>query len=86
LFLRDANRAEVAKARDPEFQEAMRKSSEARWYREHLPVAMRNLKKLEDAGYKVAIERVGLVAGEPARGWLHLKETVDSFRFHAGSL
>ncbi len=55
LFLRDANRAEVAKARDPEFQEAMRKSSEAKWYREHLPVAMRNLKKLEDAGVQVVM-------------------------------
>ena len=36
--------------------------------------------------YQVAIERVGLVTREPARGWLHLQEAVDGFRFHAGSL
>jgi imidazolonepropionase-like amidohydrolase len=55
LFLRDANRTEVAKAREPEFRNAMRNSSAAKWYREHLGVAMLNLKKLQDAGVQVVM-------------------------------
>jgi imidazolonepropionase-like amidohydrolase len=55
LFLRDANREQVAKAREPAFQDAMRTNKGAIWYRDHLPVAMRNLKKLEDAGVQVVM-------------------------------
>ncbi len=55
LFLRDANREQVAKAREPAFQDAMRTNKGAMWYRDHLPVAMRNLKKLEDAGVQVVM-------------------------------
>jgi imidazolonepropionase-like amidohydrolase len=55
LFLRDANRAEVAKSREPEFRETMRSNKAAQWYRDHLPVAMRNLKTLEDAGVQIVM-------------------------------
>ena len=33
----------------------MRKDSAGQWYKEHLPVAMRNLKKVLDAGVAVAM-------------------------------
>jgi imidazolonepropionase-like amidohydrolase len=55
LFLRDANRAEVAKARETDFRNAMRDSKSAQWYRDHLPVAMSNLKKLEAAGVQIVM-------------------------------
>jgi imidazolonepropionase-like amidohydrolase len=64
LFLRDANRAEVAKVREAGFQDEMRKSSAAMWYREQLPVAMRNLRKLESAGVQVVM---GTDTGPPYR-------------------
>jgi imidazolonepropionase-like amidohydrolase len=64
LFLRDANQAELAKARDPQFQEAMRTNKGAMWYKEHLPVAMRNLKKLSGAGVRVVM---GTDTGPPQR-------------------
>ena len=37
------------------FQETMRNDKSGTWYKEHLPVAMRNLKKAEDAGIPVAM-------------------------------
>jgi len=52
---REAEPAELAKVEDPAFQEAMRNDSAAKWYKDHLPVAMRNLKKLEDAGVAVVM-------------------------------
>jgi imidazolonepropionase-like amidohydrolase len=55
FLLKDGNQAEIAKARDAAFQEAMRKDSNGIWYKEHLPVAMRNLKKVEDAGVPVVM-------------------------------
>jgi len=45
----------MAKAREPAFQETMRNDKSGMWYKEHLPVAMRNLKKAEDAGIPVAM-------------------------------
>ena len=55
-FLRkEANPAELAKVEDPAFQETMRNDLAGKWYKEQLPVAMRNLKKLEDAGVPVVM-------------------------------
>jgi imidazolonepropionase-like amidohydrolase len=55
FLLKDGNQAEMAKAQEPAFQETMRNDKSGMWYKEHLPVAMRNLKKLEDAGVPVAM-------------------------------
>jgi imidazolonepropionase-like amidohydrolase len=55
FLTRDGNHAEMTKAQDPAFQEAMRKDQAGQWYKEHLPVAMRNLKKTFDAGIPVAM-------------------------------
>jgi len=55
FLLKDGNQAEMAKAQEPAFQEAMRNDRNGIWYKEHLPVAMRNLKKVEDAGVPVVM-------------------------------
>jgi imidazolonepropionase-like amidohydrolase len=55
FLTRDGNQAEIAKAQDPAFQQAMRNDKSAQWYKEHLPVAMRNLKKAFNAGVPVAM-------------------------------
>lgn len=64
FFLRDANRAEAAKVREADFRESMRTNKAAQWYKEHLAVAMRNLKKLDDAGVQVVM---GTDTGPPYR-------------------
>jgi imidazolonepropionase-like amidohydrolase len=64
FLLRDANRTELTRAQDPQFQESMRNGKAAQWYRDHLPVAMRNLKRLEDAGVQVVM---GTDTGPPQR-------------------
>ena len=64
FLLRDANRAELAKVQEAGFQEAMRNDKSAAWYKEHLAVAMRNLKRLEDAGVPVVM---GTDTGAPYR-------------------
>ena len=46
---------EIAKAQDAAFQENMRNDKSGQWYKEHLPVAMRNLKRIHDAGVPVVI-------------------------------
>jgi imidazolonepropionase-like amidohydrolase len=55
FLLKDGNQAEIAKAQDPAFQTKMRGDQSGKWYRDHLPVAMRNLKKVEDAGVPVVM-------------------------------
>ena len=55
FLTRDGNHTEMAKAADPAFQETMRNDPAAKWYREHLPVAMKNMKKVFDAGVPVAM-------------------------------
>jgi imidazolonepropionase-like amidohydrolase len=55
FLTRDGNHTEMTKAQDPAFQETMRKDQAGQWYKEHLPVAMRNLKKVFDAGIPVAM-------------------------------
>ena len=64
LLLKYGNQAEIAKARDPAFQQKMRNDKAGMWYRDHLPVAMRNLKKVEDAGVPVVM---GTDTGPPQR-------------------
>ncbi len=64
FLTRDGNRAEMARAQDAAFQEAMRNDAAGKWYKEHLPVAMRNLKKVHDAGVPVAM---GTDTGPPYR-------------------
>ncbi|MDE3197322.1 MAG: amidohydrolase family protein [Acidobacteriota bacterium] len=64
FFLRDANPAESAKVREAAFKQSMRASKAAEWYKEHLPVAMRNLKKLDAAGVPVVM---GTDTGPPYR-------------------
>ena len=40
---------------DPAQQDAVRKDAAARWYKEHMGIAMRNLKLLSDAGITIAM-------------------------------
>jgi imidazolonepropionase-like amidohydrolase len=55
FFLKEADPAEIAKMEDPKRQESIAKDPGALWYKEHLPIAMRNLKKLSDAGIIIAM-------------------------------
>lgn len=55
FLLNNADQAEVAKVRDKAFQEKLRKDAGGKWYKEHLPVAMRNMKKVFDAGIPVVM-------------------------------
>ena len=55
FFLKEADPAEIEQMRDPKRQEAMRSDPSAQWYKEHMPIAMRNLKKLSDAGINIAM-------------------------------
>jgi imidazolonepropionase-like amidohydrolase len=55
FFLKEADPAEIAKMNDPKRQEATRNDPAALWYKEHLPIAMRNLKTLSDAGIVIAM-------------------------------
>jgi imidazolonepropionase-like amidohydrolase len=54
-FLKYADEKQVARFRNPAEQEAMRKSASAQRYKVALDVAMRNLKKLSDAGVGIAM-------------------------------
>ncbi len=55
FFLKEADPAEIAQMQDPKRQGAMKTDPAAQWYKEHLPVAMRNLKTLSDAGINIAL-------------------------------
>lgn len=55
FFLKEADPAEIPKMQDPKRQESVRNDQSAQWYRDHLPVAMRNLKALQDAGIVIAM-------------------------------
>jgi imidazolonepropionase-like amidohydrolase len=55
FFLKEADPAEMAKMEDPKRQETVRNDRAALWYKEHMPVAMRNLKILSDAGIPIAM-------------------------------
>jgi imidazolonepropionase-like amidohydrolase len=64
FFMNDGNKAEMKQAQDPAFQEKMRTDRNGQWYKEHLPVAMRNLKKVYDSGVPVVM---GTDTGPPYR-------------------
>ena len=55
FFLKQADPAEITQMRDPKRQDTMKTDPAAQWYKEHLPVAMRNLKTLSDAGINIAM-------------------------------
>src|SRR5262245_12007696 len=55
FFLREADREVVAQLKEPQRQEAMRKSATAQRYKEALAVAKRNLKKAIDTGLLIAM-------------------------------
>jgi imidazolonepropionase-like amidohydrolase len=55
FFLKEADPAEIAQMQDPKRQGTMKTDPAAQWYEEHLPVAMRNLKILSDAGINIAM-------------------------------
>jgi len=64
FLLKDVNQAELTRAQDPQFQESMRNNKGAQWYKEHLDVAMRNMKRLLSTGVPVAM---GTDTGPPQR-------------------
>jgi len=55
FFLKEADPAEIAKVTSPKYQETVRHDAGAQWYKNQLPTAMRNLKKLSDAGIDIAM-------------------------------
>ncbi len=55
FLLKNVDRAELAKVQDPAFQEKMRNDKGGQWYKEHMPVALRNMKKVFDAGVPVVM-------------------------------
>lgn len=75
FLLRDGNQAEIEQASDPAFQAKMRDDKSAMWYRDHLPIAMHNLKTVEDSGVPVVM---GTDTGPPFRfqGYFEHQELV----------
>jgi imidazolonepropionase-like amidohydrolase len=64
FFLREADPAVLAELRDPKRQAALRTSPAAQPYKKSLEVASRNLKRLSDAGVRIAM---GTDTGPPGR-------------------
>jgi len=73
LFLKHADKQAVEAMKQPARQEQMKNSRSAQRYKAGLEVANRNLKKLSDAGVKIAM---GTDTGPPARfqGYFELME------------
>jgi imidazolonepropionase-like amidohydrolase len=55
FFLKEADPAEVKKFEDPKRQQSVRNDRSAQWYKEHFPIALRNLKTLSDAGIPIVM-------------------------------
>jgi imidazolonepropionase-like amidohydrolase len=64
FFTRHADQAVIEQLKDPKRQEAMRTSPAAQKYKAALDVATANLKKMKDAGVRIAF---GTDSGPPAR-------------------
>lgn len=64
FFLKEADRQTIDQLLEPKRQEAMRQSQSAQRYKLALEMASRNLKKLSDAGVRIAF---GTDSGPPAR-------------------
>jgi imidazolonepropionase-like amidohydrolase len=55
FFLKEADPAEMKQMEDPKRQSTMSTDPSALWYKEHMAVAMRNLKTVSDAGITIAM-------------------------------
>jgi imidazolonepropionase-like amidohydrolase len=55
FFLKEADPAEIAQMQDPKRQDTMKTDPSAQWHKEHMAVAMGNLKTLSDAGINIAM-------------------------------
>src|SRR6476646_8853581 len=55
FFLKEADPGEMKQMEDPKRQNTMSTDPSALWYKEHMAVAMRNLKTLSDAGITIAM-------------------------------
>jgi imidazolonepropionase-like amidohydrolase len=55
FFLKEADPAEMKQMEDPKRQSTMSTDPSALWYKEHMAVAMRNLKAVSDAGITIAM-------------------------------
>jgi len=64
FLLQRADPRLVARVQDAAFVDRIRNDRGAQWYQEHLPVAMRNLKKVSDAGVPIVM---GTDTGPPGR-------------------
>ena len=64
FFLRRADAAAIAQLKDPARQQRMRSSASAQKYKAALEVASANVKRLKDAGVRIAL---GTDSGPPAR-------------------
>ena len=64
FFLRDADKSILDQLRDPKRQEGVRASKSAQQYKLSLEMAKRNLKRLSDAGVRIAM---GTDTGPPGR-------------------
>ncbi len=64
LLLKWTDSRQIARVQDAAFVERVRNDRGAQWYKEHFPVAMRNLKKVSDAGVQVVM---GTDSGPPGR-------------------
>jgi imidazolonepropionase-like amidohydrolase len=64
FFLREADPAVLAELRDPQRQQTVRASRSAQVYKTALEIASRNLKRLADAGVRIAM---GTDSGPPGR-------------------
>jgi imidazolonepropionase-like amidohydrolase len=64
FLLQGGEPRELTRVRDTAFLSKMQSDKSGQWYKEHLPVAMRNLKKVASAGVPVVM---GTDSGPPAR-------------------
>jgi len=82
FFLRDADPALLDTLREPERQQRMRDNASAQHYKNNaLPMALRNLKILQDNGVKVAM---GTDSGPPARFQGYFEHLEMSMMVEAG--
>jgi imidazolonepropionase-like amidohydrolase len=74
FLLKNGDQAEMAKVHDPAFIEKLRNDKNGQWYKEHLPVAMRNMKKVFDAGVPIVM---GTDTGAPTGRFIGYFEHVE---------
>jgi len=74
FLLKNGDQAEMAKVHDSAFIEKIRNDKNGQWYKEHLPVAMRNMKKVFDAGVPIVM---GTDTGAPTGRFIGYFEHVE---------